>query len=56
MAPALDKRFVITDLQSNWSERHVAFIAGLGTFGLSRSLITPLGTAAGLAVLLWIGN
>jgi epoxyqueuosine reductase QueG len=45
MAPALDKRFVITDLQSNWSERHVAFIAGLGTFGLSRSLITPLGTA-----------
>ena len=45
VAPALDKRYIITDLQSNWSERHVAFIAGLGTFGLSRSLITPLGTA-----------
>ena len=30
---------------SNWSERHVAFAAGLGTFGLSRGLITELGTA-----------
>ena len=45
VAPAIDKRFVMTANQSNWSERHVAFIAGLGTFGLSRSLITPLGTA-----------
>jgi epoxyqueuosine reductase len=45
LAPALDKRFVVTEYRSNWSERHVAFIAGLGTFGLSRSLITPLGTA-----------
>ena len=45
LAPALDKRFLVTDHQSNWSERHVAFIAGLGTFGLSHSLITPLGTA-----------
>lgn len=45
LAPALDERFMVTDRQSNWSERHVAFIAGLGTFGLSRSLITSLGTA-----------
>lgn len=30
---------------SNWSERHVAFICGLGTFGLSRGLITPRGVA-----------
>ena len=45
LAPALDERFVVSDYRSNWSERHVAFIAGLGTFGLSRSLITPLGTA-----------
>ena len=45
LAPALDERFMITDHRSNWSERHVAFISGLGTFGLSRSLITSLGTA-----------
>lgn len=28
---------------SNWSERHTAYIAGLGTFGLSRHLITEKG-------------
>lgn len=28
---------------SNWSERHAAFIAGLGTFGLSKHLITEKG-------------
>ncbi len=30
---------------SNWSERHVAHVAGLGTFGLSRGLITAKGVA-----------
>jgi epoxyqueuosine reductase len=30
---------------SNWSERHAAFVAGLGTFGLSDGLITPRGVA-----------
>ena len=30
---------------ANWSERHVAFAAGLGTFGLSRGVITELGMA-----------
>lgn len=30
---------------SNWSERHVAYICGLGTFGLSRGLITKKGIA-----------
>ena len=30
---------------SNWSERHTAFIAGLGTFGLSKGLITAKGIA-----------
>lgn len=30
---------------SSWSERHVAFISGLGTFGLSDGLITPVGKA-----------
>ena len=30
---------------SSWSERHVAFAAGLGTFGLSTHLITKVGKA-----------
>ena len=30
---------------SNWSERHVAYICGLGTFGLSKGLITKRGVA-----------
>jgi hypothetical protein len=30
---------------SNWSERHAAYAAGLGTFGLSDGLITPYGKA-----------
>lgn len=30
---------------SNWSERHYCYVAGLGTFGLSRGLITRKGMA-----------
>lgn len=30
---------------SNWSERHIAFVCGLGTFGLSKGLITKKGVA-----------
>lgn len=30
---------------SNWSERHVAYVCGLGSFGLSRGLITKKGVA-----------
>jgi epoxyqueuosine reductase QueG len=45
MAPGLDKRFAVVNLRSNWSERHAAFIAGLGTFSLNRSLITSCGSA-----------
>ncbi len=30
---------------STWSERHVAFASGLGTFGLCDGLITPVGKA-----------
>ena len=29
---------------STWSERHVAFAAGLGRFGLSNALLTPVGS------------
>lgn len=55
--PCLDKRFsirktpIITDsheslhFASGWSERHAAYASGLGTFSLSRSLITEKGTA-----------
>ena len=45
LAPAIDERFKRIGFGSNWSERHVAFIAGLGTFGLSRSLISRKGCA-----------
>jgi len=48
LAPALDSRFSLIQLRSNWSERHVAFIAGLGTFCLNRSLITDRGSAGRL--------
>lgn len=33
------------EFTSNWSERHVAHVAGLGTFGLSAGLITAKGMA-----------
>jgi epoxyqueuosine reductase QueG len=33
---------------STWSERHVAYAAGLGRFGLNGCLITPLGTSVRL--------
>ncbi|MDH4271224.1 MAG: hypothetical protein OEW18_04530 [Candidatus Aminicenantes bacterium] len=36
---------------SSWSERHVAYAAGLGLFGLNGCLITPLGTNARFASL-----
>ncbi len=45
VAPVSDMRFCITDRIANWSERHAAFAAGLGTFGLHRALITAKGTA-----------
>lgn len=45
--PAADGRFAADtkNYSSNWSERHAAFVCGLGTFGLSRGLITRKGTA-----------
>lgn len=44
--PAADPRFrMIEPYASNWSERHAAYICGLGTFGMSKGLITERGTA-----------
>ena len=48
IAPVFDKRFKVDNCVSNWSERHAAFIAGIGTFSLNRSLITCLGAAGRL--------
>ncbi|MGL5512399.1 MAG: epoxyqueuosine reductase [Sporomusa sp.] len=48
IAPALDARFAVVNRRSNWSERHVAFIAGLGTFSLNRSFISKAGAAGRL--------
>lgn len=46
--PGLDKRYrfdIKETFTSNWSERHVAYICGLGTFSLCKGLITPKGMA-----------
>lgn len=57
--PSLDERFKSVEnpsekqtgdwknisFASNWSERHIAYICGLGTFGLSKGLITEKGIA-----------
>jgi epoxyqueuosine reductase QueG len=60
LSPMLDTRFAfgpaekdgdrpaIPAFNSNWSERHVAFICGLGTFGRHTCLITKSGTAGRL--------
>ena len=57
LIPSLDERFwAKTEFNSNsphpevsftstWSERHAAFVCGLGTFGLSKGLITAKGIA-----------
>ncbi|MCL2565074.1 MAG: 4Fe-4S binding protein [Defluviitaleaceae bacterium] len=54
LIPNLDPRFKTGDSRSNnenttnrftsnWSERHIAYACGLGTFGLSKGLITEKG-------------
>ena len=46
LAPGWEKK--LSDqyvFASTWSERHAAYAAGLGTFGLCDGLITPLGKA-----------
>ena len=49
VAPSCSPDFaMIRPFCSNWSERHVAFAAGLGTFGLSKGIITAKGMAGRL--------
>lgn len=48
MVPVADGRFEVyrePKIYSNWSERHAAYIAGLGTFSLNRAVITQKGIA-----------
>ena len=54
VVPGADERFWSTtvstnpnrpDFTSNWSERHIAYAAGLGTFSLSKGIITEQGMA-----------
>lgn len=52
VAPHLEQREIypapgwdVRNFTSSWSERHVAFVAGAGTFGLSAGLITARGIA-----------
>lgn len=62
--PSIDQRFVFVEngkgisgydcitentFASNWSERHAAYVCGLGTFGLSKGLITEKGMAGRFA-------
>ncbi len=43
--PLKDSRFFVEGNTTNWSERHAAFAAGLGTFGLHKGIITQKGCA-----------
>ena len=58
LAPSSDQRFTMGNAEenkiytSNWSERHIAYACGLGTFGLSRGIITKKGMAGRLGSIL----
>lgn len=46
VAPSLSPEFrSLSRFAVTWSERHTAYIAGLGTFGISKGLITEKGVA-----------
>ncbi len=45
LAPFFQMRELPDGLASVWSQRHIAYAAGLGTFGLSDGFITPKGIA-----------
>jgi len=45
VAPTRLPQYWTEEVTSSWSERHIAYAAGLGTFGLCDGLITPLGKA-----------
>jgi epoxyqueuosine reductase QueG len=48
LVPVADERFAVykePKIYSTWSERHAAYIAGMGTFSLNRAIITQQGIA-----------
>lgn len=46
VAPLHDARFgMLAKYAANWSERHTAYVCGLGTFGMSKGLLTAKGVA-----------
>ena len=52
VAPVREPRFAVgageNRFTSNWSERHIAYACGLGTFGISKGIITAKGTCGRL--------
>jgi epoxyqueuosine reductase QueG len=62
LAPSIDSRLKIENVgesidfksnwTSNWSERHIAYACGLGTFGLSKGIITKRGMSGRLGSVL----
>ena len=48
MSPGYKKFDLQTDPHSSWSERHIAYVAGLGTFSLNDGFITERGIAVRL--------
>jgi len=57
LAPSIDPRYKTSNGEENmhtlnWSERHIAYACGLGTFGLSKGIITKKGMAGRLGSVL----
>lgn len=48
----IDRQLTNSDYGINWSQRHVAYVAGLGTFGLSKTLITKKGVTGSFTSLI----
>ena len=49
ISPNNEKFFIeVDDIASNWSQRHIAYAAGLGTFSLNDGFISPKGIAVRL--------
>lgn len=48
IAPNRDPEYKVIDRRSNWSEKHSAYICGLGSFGQNTFLITSRGCAGRL--------
>jgi epoxyqueuosine reductase len=43
VAPSIEEDYRAINMRPSWSERHAAFVAGIGTFGIHGALITEKG-------------